>query len=67
MKVVLSNDFHNTTVTLLVSEGWSLSPRQRKRAQKALCGMSDCLCSGSLGARGPQTLEGEKILELSWR
>ena len=49
----LLNDFHNTEITLRV-KGDQLSSGQIKRAQKELCGISGCTCSGPTGARGVQ-------------
>lgn len=68
LKLTLSNNFHGTSVTLLArSEGKTdlnnygeeipivdLSPGQVQRAKRTLCGISGCMCSGSLGLRGPQ-------------
>ena len=53
MKITLSNDFHNTEISLNVKNG-QLSAGQVKRAQKVLCGLSDCRCSGDIGYRGRQ-------------
>jgi hypothetical protein len=55
MRLVLKNDFHNTTVVVVV-RGGILSPAQVKRAQRALCGVAGCTCGDFLGARGPQEL-----------
>lgn len=60
MKITLSNDFHNTEVTLMMK---SIFPtrHQVKRAKAALCGISGCTCSGVLGNRGEQNaIIGEK-------
>ena len=58
-KVILTNDFHNTSVELMaeVSSGrlW-LSKWQIRKSWKALCGMTGCQCSGYLGER-PRTWE----------
>lgn len=51
MLVKLSNDYHNTTVTLRVPEHGCISKRQVRRAELTLCGMDDCSCSGTLGER----------------
>lgn len=53
MIITLTNDFHNTEITLNCKNG-KLSAGQVKKAQKALCGMSDCCCSGDIGYRGKQ-------------
>lgn len=55
MRVTFRNDFHNTETTCVaevVPGGLRLSRRQVNRAAKALCGMSDCMCSKF---RGPIT------------
>jgi len=55
--VVLTNDFHQTSVALrgeaLPGGEMHLSARQVKRAGLELC-CSDCRCSGETGARGHQ-------------
>jgi hypothetical protein len=56
--LTLFNDFHNTSVHLLIDhkgtleagQSFSLTPRQVKRAKQGLC-VKGCLCSGSTGAR----------------
>lgn len=53
MKIVLKNDFHNTSVVLIVRNG-RISASQQRKAQKALCGIADCTCSGWWGTRGSQ-------------
>jgi hypothetical protein len=55
MKVTLTNNFHNTSVTLTMA---SLFPSvfQVKRARKTLCGVTGCTCSDVMGMRGPQTV-----------
>ena len=67
MKVTLTNDFHNTKVTLngkeqlsgTLSNRWDvrLSAQQVKKARLALCGMDGCSCSGELGTNGKQNYE----------
>lgn len=59
--ITLYNDFHNTEVVLLIVERYglkqkgfyvvALSEGQTKKAKKALCGISNCTCSDSLGMR----------------
>ncbi len=59
-KLILRNDFHNTEVTLRInpninSKGthdFTLSTGQVKKANKTLCGIKDCACSGYLGCHG---------------
>lgn len=50
-KMILKNDFHGTETTVLTKGGW-INERQVARAEKALCGVSGCTCSGSTGMRG---------------
>ena len=59
-KLKLTNDFHNTSITLHVV-GLRLSAGQVRRARHALCGMASCDCSGYVGVRGPQYLEGDRV------
>lgn len=52
MIITLTNDFHNTEVTIRVRElPHTITPSQHQRIERALCGMSDCRC-GTI--RGPQ-------------
>ena len=46
MKYTLKNEYHHTQVTLQVDDNANLSPSQIAKAQRALCGMKDCLCGG---------------------
>ena len=52
-KITLTNDFHNTEVTLNVKNG-IITVGQVKRARRVLCGISGCTCGDDLGARGKQ-------------
>ena len=64
MKLTLTNDFHNTSVNVIVpSLPYTLSERQTRRAMDALCGMGDCTC-GSI--RGPQYHDSQR-LSVEWR
>jgi len=54
-KITLSNDFHNTEVTVLVKDN-RLTNRQIDRARRALCGIAGCTCSGATGTRGRQAV-----------
>lgn len=51
-KITLTNDFHNTEVTLNLRDGKNLSPGQVKKARNTLCGIKGCTCSGAVGTRG---------------
>lgn len=52
--IKIRNDYHNTEVTLRANIGDELTASQIKRARKALCGISGCMCGGPIGDRGPQ-------------
>ena len=54
-KITLYNDFHNTSVNLIVKNN-KLSENQMKRAKRELC-CANCLCSGEFGYRGPQDID----------
>ena len=52
----LSNDFHRTRATIHAhaterAGEYLITRRQTQRAQRALCGMSDCKCGGYFGER----------------
>ncbi len=64
--LTLTNDFHNTSVTLRVGPSLTLSARQVARSRRVLCGNHDCTCGGNAGERGPQFLNGDRIM-LAWR
>jgi hypothetical protein len=51
-KVTLTNDFHGTSVTVVVPADGLLSARQTRKVRQTLCGMNDCTCGG---IRGPQS------------
>ena len=46
MRVTLTNNFHNTTTTVITTDG-KLTRRQVRRAYNRLCGQEDCLCGGA--------------------
>ena len=56
MKITLTNDFHNTSCTLISKNG-RISESQMKRAKRELC-CDGCTCSGDFGYRGPQEIDG---------
>jgi len=62
-KVVLTNEFHETRITLYaqcVKSGLlRLSKNQVYRARHKLCWIADCTCGDALGARGKQELSFE--------
>lgn len=52
-RITLSNDFHNTEITLHVKDN-TISAGQVKKARRELCGISGCTCGNDLGMRGKQ-------------
>lgn len=48
MMITLRNDFHNTEAKVKVNNG-IISGSSLKRAEKKLCGMSDCACGNIRG------------------
>lgn len=55
--ITITNDFHNSSVTLRVNLGQWLSKSQIQRARNTLCGISGCTCGGNLSERGRQAVE----------
>jgi len=53
-RVTLKNDFHDTEVNLIVEFGKILTPAQKRRSFRELCGVFECECSGGIGIRGRQ-------------
>ena len=51
--ITLTNDFHNSSVTVKVPKNGILSAGTTKRVYRELCGISGCTCGG---IRGPQEL-----------
>lgn len=74
MLVTLTNDFHNSHVTLRVDvenpqPEWPdyaiavLSPSRTRKARKALCGSPECRCAqNSAGTRGRQYANGKPLI-----
>lgn len=68
--VTLTNDFHNTDVTLrcevlshIYGEATIYpSESQIKRAKRELCGIDGCTCSDAAGCRGPQEHNGKRLI-----
>jgi len=64
-KVTLTNNFHNSEVSLrleLMESGkykgfYKVSPNQTKQAYNKLCGISGCTCGDTFGSRGGIHLE----------
>jgi len=51
-KITLTNDFHNTSVNLVVTDHGPgdtvvISDGQYRRARRELCGMAECRCGGT--------------------
>lgn len=49
-KLTLTNNFHNTNATVVVKNG-IISEGSLNRAEKKLCGMSDCCCGNIRGSQ----------------
>ena len=52
--ITITNDYHNSAVTLRANVGDELSRSQIRRARAALCGLDGCTCGGPIGDRGRQ-------------
>lgn len=52
--LVLSNDFHRTSVRLRLADGYTITESQARRARRELCGVAGCKCGGIVGERGKQ-------------
>lgn len=69
LSLTISNDFHDTQASVVARKTSYIAPdggtiyliskRSTKRAWKALCGQKECVCSNSIGARGPQQCHGQ--------
>ena len=71
MKLTLTNDFHNTSITLNVKDVRSHihnvataypTKGQIKKAKRELCGIKGCTCSAGDGTRGRQEAPSGKRL-----
>jgi hypothetical protein len=51
MKITMSNNFHNTSITLSIPEGGCILSESQMRKVDRLCGSRECTCGG---IRGPQ-------------
>ena len=61
-RLILENNFHGTSVAVVVADDGLVTKRQAARARKELCGIKHCNCGGELGERGPQTTaSGQRI------
>ena len=69
-RVTLTNDFHNTSTTLIcetLSHIWNEvtiypSVSQISRAKKSLCCIDGCTCSDDAGTRGRQEHNGKRLI-----
>ncbi len=75
MKITLTNDFHGTHVRLDVPalshihneiEVQRITPHQRARARRTLCGIDGCTCGGAFGQRGRQETNGKRLRLPAW-
>ncbi|MDY6957560.1 MAG: hypothetical protein SVK08_00250 [Halobacteriota archaeon] len=55
-KIILSNDLHNTTATVQMTEDGFVANKSLSRARKKLCGIKDCHCSMDDGGCRPAQL-----------
>ena len=58
-KICLTNDFHNTEVSLMARrtprpELYEITAAQVEKARQTLCGIDGCSCGGFAGERGAQ-------------
>lgn len=70
-KITLINDYHNTTTNVIYKKTPNhrpyLTANQVNRAEKALCGMSDCKCGGVRGGKWALDYNGDGAwLQLSY-
>jgi len=67
MKILLTNDFHDTAIYICpraIGDGdYLVSRRAAKRAANALCGIKGCTCGDTFGARGGHYLE---VINETW-
>jgi hypothetical protein len=54
MMITLTNDFHNTSVSVRLNNQF-LTKNQESRVYKKLCGIKGCACGNAIGMRGAQT------------
>jgi hypothetical protein len=59
--ITLTNDFHNSSVSIRATVGDLLTPAQIRKAKATLCGINGCACGGPLGERGEQSSRIEQI------
>ena len=59
--ITITNNLHNTEVSIRANIGDELTINQIKRSRMTLCGITGCCCGGALGHRGTQVVEIEEI------
>lgn len=66
-KVTLFNDFHNTSVNVMVPKNGKLSFSQTKRVHRELCGQDECCCGVVFGDQidRPSRKDG-KYVHIRW-
>lgn len=62
-EITLTNDLHNTKVTIGVPCGGRITQAQLDAARTVLCGMADCSCGGDASERGEQE-HGATVVQL---
>lgn len=68
--VTLKNDFHNTSINIRcevlshIHHTATIYPTksQIRKAKKVLCGSPECTCSDPAGTRGPQEVNGKRLV-----
>ena len=56
-RVILTNDKHNTTISLMCHPDQPLTYSQVRRCRDQLCGIPACECNKDLGTHGPQAYD----------
>ena len=56
-RVILTNDKHNTTISLMCHPDIPLTFSQQRRCRDQLCGIPGCECNKDLGTHGPQAYD----------
>ena len=73
--ITVRNNFHNTEARIHPKAEkqkngtlrYFVTKKTAQRVRRALCGISDCQCSGEFGERGPQEFDWEyRILSPSY-
>ena len=56
-RVILTNDKHGTTISLMCHPDEPLTRNQVNRSRDQLCGIPGCECNKDLGIHGPQAYD----------